>query len=67
MKCDGCGKFFIEGNRPDGTPNGVGFMTQTGTLITVCADCLIRVGMMGKDARKAFLDELERKASGEVQ
>lgn len=62
MKCDGCGRIFFSGNRPDGTPNGVTFLTKNGAEITVCADCITKFGMMDAADRKAFMDELERKA-----
>lgn len=53
VKCDGCGSVIIQGNRPDGTPNGIGMKTKDDKLINVCADCLIKVG---KD--KAYLDKI---------
>ena len=40
MKCDICGKWFTYGNRPDGTPNGVGMQFEKG-IVNVCADCLM--------------------------
>ena len=43
--CHGCGKEIIPGNRPDGTPNGVGFVMANGTIINLCADCIIAEGM----------------------
>lgn len=30
MICDNCKHFFLSGNRPDGTPNGVGFVLKNG-------------------------------------
>ena len=45
MKCDKCGKEFDTGHRPDGLPNGVGFVLQDGTQITYCAECLIEKGI----------------------
>ena len=53
IKCDGCGSVIIPGNRPDGTPNGLGMETMDGKIITVCADCIIKVG---KDKR--YLDKI---------
>lgn len=68
MKCDSCGKIFMVGNRPDGTPNGVGFMLKSGRKIMVCADCLYQVGWMDDAEREAFFARLERKPdNGEVQ
>ena len=43
--CHGCGKEIIPGNRPDGTPNGVGFVMANGSVINFCADCIIALGM----------------------
>ena len=40
MKCDICGKEFEAGNRPDGIPNGVGFVLGDGRIITACSDCV---------------------------
>lgn len=42
MKCDVCGKEFVCGNKPDGTPNGIGLQYPKGT-INVCADCVCTV------------------------
>ena len=44
MKCDKCGREFEPGNRPDGIPNGVGFVIKDGRVITVCAECIIKNG-----------------------
>lgn len=44
MKCDICGVNFTEGNRPDGIPNGISMVQKGGKRITVCADCIIRMG-----------------------
>lgn len=43
-KCDICGRVFVPGNRPDGCPNGVSMVQRDGTMVTMCADCLIRIG-----------------------
>lgn len=48
MRCNLCGKEFEVGNREDGIPNGVSFMTKQG-MLTVCADCIID---MGKEAER---------------
>lgn len=42
MKCVVCGKEFFPGNRPDGIPNGVGFISPTGKMVDICAECVIR-------------------------
>ena len=62
IKCDMCGKLFEAGNRPDGTPNGVGFEFEDGSLLNVCSECIAEVGKNPK-----YLDEfLERRKKGEV-
>ena len=43
MKCDKCGKTFEEGNYPDGTPNGMGFVMQNGNVLTLCHDCIASI------------------------
>lgn len=44
VKCNECGKYFIAGSRPDGMPNGIGFMMEDGSVHNVCADCLTKMG-----------------------
>lgn len=44
IKCNECGKYFTSGNRPDGLPNGIGFVLNDGTKINVCTDCIIERG-----------------------
>lgn len=61
MICDKCKKFFLPGNRPDGIPNGLGFVLQNGKKITVCADCVMKLGAMQTDAeRDKFFEELNK-------
>lgn len=43
IKCDECGKYFLAGSRPDGLPNGIGFMMEDGSVHNVCADCLTKI------------------------
>lgn len=50
IKCSMCGKEFEPGNGPDGIPNGLGFVKEDGTVITMCADCIIKMGI-AKSAR----------------
>ena len=52
MKCDVCGKEFGYGNRDDGLPNGVTFVTKKGR-ITMCADCVIEMGKRSEDEQKS--------------
>ena len=44
MKCDHCGKEFEAGNRPDGLPNGVWFVLEDGSMVTVCTECIMAFG-----------------------
>lgn len=45
--CDGCGATFVPGNRPAGVPNGVSFVLKDGTIVTYCADCIVKFGEEG--------------------
>lgn len=63
MICSNCKHFFSVGRRPDGTPNGVGFVLEGGKEITLCANCLIELGKMSQDQQEAFFDSL----TGDVQ
>ena len=58
MKCDNCKKEFVAGNRADGIPNGVGFQMQDGTIITICAECLMELGKLDEKGRKKFFKRL---------
>ena len=40
IKCDMCEKYFPIGKRADGTPNGVGFHLEDGSVINVCSSCI---------------------------
>lgn len=66
MICTNCNKFFMNGNRPDGTPNGAGFMLRGGKKVTICADCLISLGKMGEKEKEAFMKRIKEKASQET-
>lgn len=59
MKCDGCGRKFKRGNFVDGTPNGMTFVLEDKN-ITVCRGCMIKLGMMNKEDKNKFLNELVR-------
>lgn len=61
IKCDMCGKLFEAGNRPDGTPNGVGFHLEDGSLLNVCSECVEKTG----DNPKYFDDFIEGWKRGE--
>ena len=61
MICDNCKHFFTAGNRPDGVPNGVAFVQKNRKKITMCADCIIKLGKMDEDQKKAFFENLKEK------
>lgn len=45
IKCDMCKKIIdTDKARPDGTPNGVGFEFEDGTMLNVCSECICKVG-----------------------
>ena len=46
ITCNGCGHKFTPGRRPDGLPNGMGFIAEGGKAINMCADCLIKQGTL---------------------
>ena len=64
MICDKCKKFFVAGNRPDGIPNGVKMLLKGGKSITLCSECIMRMGAMEEKDREAFFADL--KGKGEV-
>ncbi len=49
LLCYKCGKRFEPGNRPDGIPNGVGFVSEDGTEVIVCAECIMKLGELRED------------------
>ena len=69
VKCDECGKFFLAGTRPDGMPNGIGFMMEDGSVHNVCADCLTKMEdekmpikpSAGMGRIKAIMDAYDKK------
>lgn len=58
MKCEKCEKEFEKGNRPDGMPNGIGFVTKDGKEHILCTDCICK--MTEKE-----MNEIARKWNGE--
>ena len=54
-----CKRFFMEGNRSDGMPNGVGFVLKNGRKIDLCADCLISLGRMDDEQKEAFMKKMK--------
>lgn len=59
MICDKCKKFFVAGNR-DGIPNGVKMVMQNNKTVTLCADCLIKLGAMNEQQRQEFIAEFKQ-------
>lgn len=51
MKCEVCGKEFAYGYREDGLPNGMTFILQNGTKMTMCADCIMEKGREVKEEK----------------
>ena len=45
-RCDVCGRLFTPGNRAPGIPNGVSFVQRDGSLLTLCAECVMLIGMI---------------------
>ena len=62
MICDNCGKEFSIGNDQHGNPNGVKMILAGGDSITMCSDCIMNIGTMDDDQRKAFFKELRERA-----
>lgn len=60
MKCDVCKKIFEYGNWQNGIPNGIALKTQTGKTIVVCAECVMKVGMMTEKERDKFFGQLQK-------
>lgn len=40
QQCDRCGRHFLPGNQPDGTPNGLKAIMQDGSELTLCNACI---------------------------
>lgn len=60
-KCNKCKRNISEQiTRADGLPNGVGFELENGEVITLCAECIIKLGGMDKKGKDQFFKELER-------
>ena len=64
IKCDKCGAVFISGQRADGLPNGIGFALQDGTVVNMCANCMIQLGKLreagDETAAESFIAELTK-------
>lgn len=58
--CDKCNKAF-EAGETNGLPNGVGFELANGKIITLCAECIERLGALDQQGRESFIDELAKR------
>lgn len=61
FKCNNCGKVFAPGNGPDGIPNGIGFELKGGEVITLCAECIEKLGSMSEREQDKFIKRLTKK------
>ena len=62
MICDNCKKFFTSGHNPlTGIPNGVKFVLNDKSSITMCGDCLVKLGKMSDEEKDKFFGELQKK------
>lgn len=57
-ECRHCGKHFLYGNRPDGLPNGLGFVLKDGRTLNMCAECIMWAGDHPEELDK-WLEEIE--------
>lgn len=63
MICSSCKKFFLSGTRADGIPNGAKLVLKGKKSVTLCADCLINLGVRDSE-KQSFLDSVAGKAEG---
>ncbi len=57
ISCDKCESIIVSGNT-NGLPNGVGFELQDGSVITLCAACLMKLGSLDEKGKDKFFKEL---------
>ena len=57
-KCDNCDSVFIDDNRADGIPNGVSVEYDDGRVITLCANCIIKLGKLSEEEKKNFFERI---------
>lgn len=57
LKCEACGKTFLPGTNKEGLPNGVGFETEDGSIITICTECINAIGKKFQRCRKGENDD----------
>ena len=56
LKCEACGKTFLPGINKEGLPNGVGFETEDGSIITICTECINAIGKKFQRCRRGDND-----------
>lgn len=54
MKCNICGKEFKAGNKPNGLPNGLGYVLQDGRTVNICYECYMKAGLNKDFAEQAI-------------
>lgn len=57
VKCNNCDS-IIDTPRGDGLPSAVGFEMKDGGIVTLCADCLIKLGKMDDKGKHDFFKKL---------
>jgi DNA-directed RNA polymerase subunit RPC12/RpoP len=57
--CNNCKKTFEAGQRSDGLPNGAGFELESGEVINVCTDCIIKMSADDIAGRKRVLEAMK--------
>jgi len=55
--CDRCGRIFHPGYDRDGIPNGMTFKMADGSLLTYCAECIIKRGAESNNQKEGATHE----------
>lgn len=58
MKCDKCKKEVSTKPRKDLRPNAIGYELEDGTEITLCYECLMKLGKATEKEKDVFFAEL---------
>lgn len=56
-KCTKCNNKISSVLRADGIPNGVGFVMEDGREITLCNDCIIKLGLLKQEQDEEGLNK----------
>lgn len=59
IQCDSCGNRFTFGNT-NGLPNGVTLVGGDGKQTTLFQKCVIELGQMDEDQKRAFFKKLKK-------